>query len=155
MSSLKVKGRATPTEISITIPGEPVAQGRPRFTASGGYVKAYDPAKSKDYKQYVRLAAAQQATGKPLEGALVMSLRVYRPIPKSFSGRRRAQAEAGAIRPETKPDLDNYVKGIKDALRGICWHDDSQVVGYIEPFGKFYSDRPRVEITVKQIDGEV
>ncbi len=32
-------------ELTLIIPGEPCAQGRPRFSTHGGFVKAYDPAK--------------------------------------------------------------------------------------------------------------
>lgn len=140
--------------IHLVIPGEPVAQGRPRISTQGGHVRAYDPAKSRDYKQYIRMAATQQVgTTPPLEGALALGMCVYRAIPKSFSKRRREAAERGEVRPITKPDLDNYVKAAKDALKGIVWQDDSQIVAYVEPFGKFYSERPRIEITVTQIEG--
>lgn len=139
------------TKISLTVPGEPTAQQRPQFTTVSGYAKAYDPEKSKDYKNYVRLAAAVQMAGrKPLTGPLALSVRVYRSIPKSMSKKKAALAEAGELRPTTRPDLDNYVKGIKDALKGICWVDDSQVVAYVEPFGKYYSARPRVEVDVME-----
>ena len=139
-------------KISLVVYGDPVAQGRPRFSTAGGFVKAYDPAKSRDYKDYIRLAASAQMQGqKPLDGALTLGIRVYRDIPKSMSKKRAAAAEAELLRPTTKPDLDNYVKGIKDALKGICWHDDSQVVAYREPFGKYYSKKPRVEVEVEQV----
>lgn len=138
--------------MKLTIYGEPVAQGRPRFSTAGGFAKAYDPAKSRDYKDYIRLAAAEQVKGQaPLDGALIFGLKVYRAIPKGFSKKKADAAERGEIRPITKPDLGNYVKGIKDALRSICWHDDSQVVAYKEPFGKYYSEKPRIEIEVETL----
>ena len=139
--------------IHLVITGEPVAQGRPRFSTQGGRPRAYDPAKSRDYKQYIRLAASQQmGTTPPLEGALALGVCVYRPIPKSFSKRRREAAGRGELRPITKPDLDNYVKAAKDALNGVVWRDDSQIVDYIEPFGKYYSERPRIEIVVTTLE---
>lgn len=141
--------------IALVVFGEPVAQGRPKFSTQGGFVRAYDPAKSRDYKNYVRLAAASKMQGEPpLEGALELGIKVYRPIPKSFSKKRTALAEAGQLRPVTKPDLDNYIKGIKDALKGVCWRDDSQVISYLEPTGKYYSDTPRIEITVREWQGD-
>lgn len=141
--------------IKLVIWGEPVAQGRPRFSTTSGFVKAYDPAKSRSYKHYVRLAAAEQMQGRPLlEGPLLLSFRVYRPIPKSMSKKKATQAESGIIRPITKPDLDNYLKGVKDALKGVVWKDDSQIVGYAEPFGKFYSAKPRVEVEVRQLEAD-
>lgn len=143
--------------MKLIIYGEPVAQGRPRFSTAGGFARAYDPDKSRDYKDYIRLAAEQKMQGQaPLNGELSFGLRVYRPIPKSMSKKKAAMAEAGLIRPTTKPDLDNYVKGIKDALKSICWQDDSQIVAYHEPFGKYYSDTPRIEVEVMQIiDGRL
>lgn len=43
-----------------------------------------------------------------------MSVIVYKPVLKSFSKNKVAAAESGELRPVTKPDVDNYVKGIKD-----------------------------------------
>ena len=53
-------------EYKTVILGDPVAQGRPRFSRQGGFVKAYDPAKSRDYKQYFRLVASEDAPDAPL-----------------------------------------------------------------------------------------
>ncbi|PAD31450.1 RusA family crossover junction endodeoxyribonuclease [Paenibacillus sp. 7523-1] len=133
--------------ITFTVYGEPVAQGRPRASTQGGFVRLYDPKKSKDYKDYVRLAAAKHAPATLLEGPLGMVLTVYRSIPKSFSKKKAALAENGEIRPVSKPDVDNYLKGVKDALKGVIWKDDSQVV---EVFAqKRYSIRPRIEVKIK------
>jgi len=143
--------------MTLTIYGECVPQGRPKFTTIGGHARAYDPAKSRDYKDYIRLAAAGQMQGKePLEGALALSIRVYRSMPSTMqkSKKKSALAEAGAIRPITKPDLDNYVKGIKDALKSICWKDDSQIVNYVAPFGKYYSLTPRIEVEITEVSNE-
>lgn len=134
--------------IRFTVYGEPVAQGRPRASTKGGFVRMYDPKKSKDYKDYVRLAAAEHAPAALLEGPLGMVLTVYRSTPKSFSKKKAELAEVGEIRPVSKPDVDNYLKGVKDALKGVIWKDDSQVV---EVFAqKRYSARPRIEVKIKQ-----
>ena len=78
-----------------------------------------------------------------------LSVKVYRSIPKSFSKKKHAAAAEGTILPTTKPDLDNYIKGIKDALSSIVWHDDNQVVEY-RNCAKLYSDKPRVVIEVNK-----
>lgn len=49
--------------LTFTIPGEPTAQGRPRFSTHGGFVKAYDPEKSRNYKAYVKLLACEAMSG--------------------------------------------------------------------------------------------
>lgn len=135
--------------IQFTVYGEPVAQGRPKFSTAGGFVKAYDPAKSRNYKDYVRLAATEYAPAAPLEGPIGLVLTVYRSTPKSFSKRKTALAEEGKLRPTTKPDVDNYLKGVKDALKGIIWRDDSQVVEVYAR--KRYSVQPRIEIKIKEL----
>lgn len=135
--------------ISFTVYGEPISQLRPRATTINGYVRMYDPQKSRDYKQYVRLVAVEHKPPKPLEGEIELVIDVYRPIPKSMSKRKRQLALKGKIRPTTKPDIDNYVKAIKDALSGIIWKDDKQVVSLT--VRKWYSDMPRVEIDIEEV----
>lgn len=135
--------------IHFTVLGEPVAQGRPRATTINGHVRMYDPKKSRNFKQYVRLTASQHAPEKLLEGPLKMKVVVYRPSLKSFSKKKAKQAEEGTLRPTTRPDVDNYVKGIKDALNKVIWKDDSQVVDL--SVSKFYSEKPRVEVTVEKL----
>jgi Holliday junction resolvase RusA-like endonuclease len=136
-------------EIKFTVYGEPVAQGRPRFAVVNGHAMAYDPKKSRDYKDYVRLAAAEHAPPALLEGPLSVEIDVFRPIPKSFSKKKAQEAECGLIRPTSKPDADNYLKGIKDALKNVIWKDDSQIVDVRT--SKWYGLRPRVEVTIKPI----
>ena len=137
-------------EYKAVVLGEPVAQGRPRFSRQGGLVKAYDPAKSRDYKQYVRLVASEDAPETPVTGAVLLSLKIYRAIPKSMPKRKRAAALAGRLRPTTKPDVSNVLKGVEDALKGLWYVDDSQIVGYGE-LGKWYGERPRIEIVMREI----
>lgn len=137
--------------IQFTVYGEPVAQGRPRASTAGGFVKLYDPAKSRDYKDYVRLAASEHAPSALLEGPIGMMVTVYRSMPKYLSKypNKAAAAERGEILPTTKPDTDNYLKGVKDALKGVIWKDDSQVV---EVFArKRYSAKPRIEVKIKEL----
>lgn len=137
--------------IKFTVPGNPQAQERPRFSRQGNFVKTYDPEKSRDYKQYVKLVASQNAPKRLLDGALKLSIDVYRTIPKSISKvkYKNEMALSGALRPVTKPDVDNYAKGIKDALKGVIWKDDSQVVELV--VRKWYSDKPRIEVEVYKI----
>ncbi len=139
--------------IQFTVYGEPVAQGRPRATTIAGRARLYDPAKSRNYKEYVKMAAAEHAPSALLEGPLLLNVTVYRSIPKSFSKKKTAQAEAGELRPTSKPDVDNYVKGIKDALNKVIWKDDSQVVSVM--VAKFYSQKPRIEVKVQALEEQV
>ncbi|MBP2657279.1 MAG: Endodeoxyribonuclease RusA [Firmicutes bacterium] len=136
--------------INFTVFGEAVAQGRPKFTTINGHAKAYDPAKSRSYKQIVRDEALKYKPSVPLQEAIKLRVVIYKGIPKSFSQKRRILAIAGSIRPTTKPDVDNVVKGIKDALKSVIWRDDSQVVELAAD--KFYSETPRVEIEISALE---
>jgi Holliday junction resolvase RusA-like endonuclease len=72
------------------------------------------------------------------------------PMPQAMakSKLKSQSAEAGVIRPLTKPDVDNFAKVI-DALNGIVWPDDNQVVELTVE--KFYSSRPRLELTASEL----
>jgi Holliday junction resolvase RusA-like endonuclease len=139
-------------EINITVPGEPVPQGRPKFSTIGGHARAYDPKKSVDYKKLVSRYAMQHKPATLLDGALEVQILIFKPMLKGFSKKKAEQAEARLIRPTTKPDADNYAKGPMDALKGIIWKDDGQVVDLVAR--KFYSANPRIEITVKTLDNQ-
>lgn len=138
-------------ECSFVLRGTPVPQGRPRFARSPkGFVMAYDPAKSKAYKQAIALEASLNAPEKPFECPVRLSLRIYLPIPKSLSKKKHEEASAGVIRPQKKPDVSNILKGVEDAMKGIVYADDSQIVEY-GVLGKWYSDDPRIEVKVEAV----
>lgn len=109
--------------VSFVVHGEPVAQGRPKFTTRGGFARAYDPPKSKHYKQTVACVATEAMNGRePFKGACNMLLRAFFAMPKSMHRRRTPTA---ATRKTTKPDISNVVKGVEDAISGIVYEDDN------------------------------
>lgn len=136
--------------IEFIIPGDPVPQGRPRAGRAGRRIVMYDPKESREYKRYVSLIARQHAPKTLLEGPLSVRMKIYRQIPKSTTKKDRALIFEGKKRPITKPDTDNYTKSVLDALNGIIYKDDSQVTDLYA--SKYYSDDPRVEIKVQEID---
>jgi Holliday junction resolvase RusA-like endonuclease len=131
----------------IVVDGDAVPQGRPRFSRNG---HVFDPAKSREYKEYIKLHASQNSPECPVTGPVKLSLMIYRAIPKSFSRKKRDDAISGIILPTTKPDFSNVLKGVEDALKGIWYADDSQIVSYGDMF-KVYSDKPRIEVEMEEI----
>ena len=132
---------------TYTIPGPAVAQGRPRLTTWGGRAHAYEPQKSRDYKAFVRQCATEQGVpDKPLSCPVILRVTEYRPIPQSWSKRKQQAADAGEILPARKPDWDNVGKAISDALNGLVWEDDAQVV--TGSVSKLYDRTPRVFVEV-------
>lgn len=136
-------------EIKIIVPGKPVPQGRPRFTRKGNFVSTYDPKPSADYKKRVKRFASKIQIDDLLSGELEVEVLIFKETLKSFNKTKQIDAEARILRPITKPDADNYAKGILDALKGIVWKDDGQVVDLIAR--KYYSAEPRVEIYIREL----
>jgi Holliday junction resolvase RusA-like endonuclease len=110
--------------IHFTVPGDPVAKGRPRVVRDGAFTRTFTPKTTVDFENRVRFAA-EHAGARPLEGPVSMTVTAMFAMPK---GRFRKRAPRPAEWKTTKPDLDNLLKSVKDALNGIAYADDSQVV---------------------------
>ena len=137
--------------ISFTVPGVPVAKGRARSARTKfGKTIHYTPKKTKVYENEVcKYALLAMYGGKAIEESVRLTVFLYMPIPKSWSLKKKALALSGEILPTTKPDLDNMVKLIGDAMNGVVYKDDSQIVWVTAR--KFYTTEPRAIITVETI----
>lgn len=137
----------TDTRIMIHVPGIPLAFARP---ASNGKFR-YTPAPQRKKMQMIEMVAAEAMRGrKPLEGPVSASIRCYWPWPKSMSKKKR-QAYGAKFR-ASKPDADNAAKLTLDALNGIAYVDDSQVVDLVVM--KRYSDEPGTSVTIEALTEE-
>ena len=124
--------------MKIIIRGNAVAQGRPRFSSKGGFARAYDPSKSRNWKADVKMQAIMQNV-KIMEGPLLLKVDFYLMRPKSLPKKVTHHIK--------RPDLSNLIKGIEDALNGIAWNDDSQICETYQR--KLYTtNNPGVEIDV-------
>jgi Holliday junction resolvase RusA-like endonuclease len=133
--------------VVITLRGEPTPVGRPRFTRNG---VAYTPAKTRNSLAALRIAG-QQVMGNrpPLEGPLNLDFRAEMKIPSSWSKRKQHQAVIGELRPTCRPDWENLAK-LTDALTGIVWKDDSQILH--ATVAKKYSITPKIVVTICRTD---
>lgn len=126
--------------IKFRVYGYPRAQGRPRFARVGKFVKTYDPKESKDWKDSVRTQAILNRVVM-LQGPLRMALTFYLPRPKTLPKK--------VLHHVKKPDASNLLKGVEDALKGITYADDSQIVTLI--IKKEYHPEPGVLIIIDEI----
>lgn len=137
------------TAITITIDGPVLGKGRPRFDPRNGH--PHTPTPTRNYEATIRIAAQSAMRGAPLvDHPVAVKLLVTVEMSASWPAWKTEAASNGAMRPTAKPDIDNVAKLTLDALNGVVWRDDAQVVDMrIE---KRFGDRPRLEIVVLPID---
>lgn len=135
--------------ITFTVYGEPQGKGRPKFTMTG---HAYTPERTKSYEAEIVAAFRREfpdfvrwEKGVPLK----VRIKAIYGVPVSDSKAKRERKLTGAIRPTKKPDADNIEKAILDAINGIAWKDDAQVVDLRTV--KVYGAVPRVEVEIDEI----
>lgn len=135
-------------KIVFTVPGEPKGKGRPRFIS--GMKKPITPHGTVVYENLVKMEYRNKyGTFKLPDDAMVrIDIFTYYSIPASAGKMDRELMKIGQLRPTKKPDCDNVVKSICDALNEIAYHDDSQIVDCM--VRKFYSENPRVVVKIYQ-----
>lgn len=133
-------------KVKFTIDGEPVGKARPRMNTSTG--KAYTPDKTRMYEDYIKLLYRSQIKHY-FEGYVRVSIKAFYGVAKSDSKKKKEDKLSNILRPSKKPDIDNIVKLIADGLNDIAYKDDTQIVEMQAM--KFYSDKPRVEVTIESI----
>lgn len=132
--------------ISFVVKGEPIAMPRPRFANGRAYNDKGHAVQA--WKQQVNLACRLAFAGlEPMQGPVMLSVTFIMPRPKKMC---RAHAPAGRVYHTSKPDTDNLIKAVKDAMTGVAYDDDAQVC--CEWSVKFYQakvdDEPRAYVVL-------
>lgn len=148
-------------ELYFIIDGPIVPKGRPRFKKI--FVKnektkkttsrtvAYTPKRTLDYEKKVELAyrteypAGLAFTNEPLE----MILNVYMAIPKGVSKKKREHMLLHEYPALHNGDVDNFLKSVADALNGVCYTDDCQIV--CATVNKIWSETAKAEVTIREV----
>ena len=138
---------------SFTVHGEPQGKARPRAVKQSGIMRVYTPQKTKDYEREIATAYKTQCNGM-FSGAVEMEIHAYYTIPKSASRKRVLDMVSDKERPTKKPDGDNIAKAVCDALNGVAYKDDAQVVDLT--VRKYYSKLPYIQVFISEAkkDGE-
>lgn len=113
-----------PRVIHLVVMTDPVAKARPRVTMRRGKPHGYTPTKTANAEWRIRSAFLERFPDhQPLTGPIDLDVTAYLRMPASIPKKLRATA-----RPVSRPDADNFLKTVLDALNGLAYADDSQVV---------------------------
>lgn len=136
--------------VKFEIPGIPVGKGRPKFARVENFTRTYTPEKTANYESYVKLLFQEAAQGKTFREDAELDVRIlaYYDIPKSVSKKKRGMMLEKILRPTKKPDLDNCIKIITDALNKVAYRDDAMIVDI--QARKFYAEQPKVVVTIQE-----
>ena len=137
-------------QVQYSVPGEPRGKGRPRFAKRGNFVKTYTDAKTASYEDQIRFYALKaMGDSKVIEGAVRVFVSIRMAVPKSYSNKRRESCLNGLEKPLKKPDWDNVAKSICDAMNGIIYVDDTQIVE--AHITKQYAHQAEVVVLVQEV----
>jgi len=143
-------------KLEVIIFGEPKAWKRERVRVGAGrqFLGMFDPNYSfkKIISDYVRDAMEEKGI-KMIYGPVKLFVEFYKPMPKSLPPYKGLLYEAKLLMPTSKPDVDNYIKQVQDALNNITYGDDAQII--LERSAKYLSYQPRMEITMEFLSSNV
>lgn len=135
--------------MEFIVEGEPQGKARPRFSHKTGTV--YTPSKTAKYEKQIRKAFLE-AGGKiiPADCYVGVTVDAYFRIPKSYTKGKRLACQHNINRPAKKPDIDNSLKAVLDALNKVAYEDDKQVIEVI--CRKWYSQSTGfLKISVREV----
>lgn len=138
--------------VMFHVPGKPQGKARARtfYSPQAGRSVSVTPENTVLYENLIKDRYLQQANGCYMEAGIPVTLRIVARFlpPKSVSKKRKSDMLEGRELPLKKPDMDNIVKVVADALNGIAYRDDTQIVYVIAK--KAYSAVEGLDITVEE-----
>jgi Holliday junction resolvase RusA-like endonuclease len=137
--------------ITFSVEGKPQGKARARtfYNKRLGRMQSITPEQTKSYEDLIRWSYTA-AGGKYLgETTLQVDIRAYYPIPKGFSKAKTNDAVTQKLRPTTKPDCDNIIKVVLDALNGVAYYDDKQVI--CVSCNKYYGETGYLKVTITEV----
>lgn len=132
--------------VRVIVPGKARGKQRHRTLQTRKGVRHYTPSETVNAEAWVRHCYVDQVGKTFFKGAMRLEMVVRVEPPASWSNKKRAAALSGEIRPTTKPDADNALKLFQDALNGVAWADDVQIVSVAVE--KVYDEWPEIEARV-------
>jgi Holliday junction resolvase RusA-like endonuclease len=130
--------------------GEPKPQARHRHFRRGNFSGSYDPSSEK--KNTFASILHDEAPKELLDGPMLLELNFYMSRPKNHFKINKSGTLLKDSAPEWhtgRPDIDNLIKFVQDALNGVYYRDDATICQVIAR--KLYSEKPRTEITISSL----
>lgn len=144
--------------MQIIIPGPPQGKARARtfYNPRLGKHQSVTPGKTVLYENLIKTCYLRAHEGECYENEpLEVIIRAYYEIPKSWSKKNRQAALDREAFPTKKPDADNIAKVVCDALNGLAYNDDKQIVDLLVMKRYASVGGPRVEVAISSIaEGE-
>lgn len=125
--------------------GEIIGKGRPRFTKQG---RTYTPKKTLDYERTIKRAYLNKYTYLSKK-SIRIKICAYLEVAKSHSKVKKQKMLDNELQCTKKPDVDNIVKVVLDALNKVAYQDDTQVVEVIAI--KRWSNESRLKVIIEEI----
>lgn len=144
----------TDAAFQLTVYGTPAPAGSKRAFAikrggvPTGRIAISDASKrSRPWKDLISQAAGPVMGGRALlDCALAVSFTFYVRRPKGHYSKRGGLLPSAPPFPTVKPDVLKLARAVEDALSGVVYRDDSQIV--TEHLVKRYGEPERVELTI-------
>ena len=135
--------------VTFKLDADPVGKQRARYARRGNFVQTYTPDKTRNYESLIKEAAIEaMGSSEPLETPVTLYLYIRAPIPKSLPKKRIEACLNGLEKPIKKPDASNVLKSVEDAMNGVVYKDDSQIVNI--HVSKVYSSVSGVDVCIKE-----
>ena len=135
--------------VTFKVDADPVGKQRARYAKRGNFVQTYTPDKTRNYESLIKEAAIEaMGSSEPLESPVTLYLYIRAPIPKSLPKKRIEACLNGLEKPIKKPDASNVLKSVEDAMNGVVYKDDSQIVNI--HVSKVYSSVSGVDVCIKE-----
>ena len=138
--------------VTFQVPGKPQGKARARtfYNPAAGKHVSHTPDNTVLYENLIKDQFLNYADGFYMERGTPVTLRIVARFlpPKSAAKKKQQQMLEGEILPLKKPDMDNIVKVVADALNGVAYHDDTQIVFTVAK--KAYSSMEGLDITVEE-----
>ncbi len=110
------------------------------------FVGKFAKSKAKQAQNQLLLLMKEYTPNQPLEGPLKLTVHWAYPYRKSEPKKNRDKA----IWCDTRPDCDNLLKGLKDAMGMLGFYKDDAQIAWVE-FGKFWGKNHGITVNLKEI----